>query len=185
MRGRGHGSCAARPARRDLPAIPVLPLIIAVVVLAALAATMAGPRPAAAAARVQWSATQPPVNETHIFEGGVNRRGKPVGFHSRPGGRDPQHARVVQVLRPPNRYGVYEAQVEIDRPYGGGSVGKRSTFYPDTLDRAAVVTAILAAYAHRQPGGGGERFRGPSGLGFTIEGYLLDDGSINTAYPVY
>lgn len=213
MRERSHGSCAARPKRRAvlrlppalaralptpaspaeqampalrlIQALPALPVIIAIVVLAALAAAIAGPRHAAAAAAIQWSPTRPPVNETHIFEGGVNRRGKPVGFHSRPGGRDPQHARVVRILRPPNRYGVYEAQVEIDRSYGGGAVSKRSTFYPDSLDRAAVVSAILAAYAHRQPGGDDERFRGPSGLGFTIEGYLLDDGSINTAYPIY
>jgi hypothetical protein len=161
--------------------LPVLALA-----LAALAVAVLGPPGAAAAAAVQWSPTRPPVNETHIFEGGVNRRGKPVGFHSRPGGRDPQHARVVRVVRPPNRFGVYEAQVEIERPYGGGWVSKRSTFYPDGLDRAAVVAAIVAAYTHRQPGGGrDEPFRGPSGLGFTIEGYLLDDGSINTAYPIY
>jgi hypothetical protein len=26
-----------------------------------------------------------PVDEAHLFEGEINRRGKPVGFHSRPG----------------------------------------------------------------------------------------------------
>ncbi len=133
-----------------------------------------------------WSATTPRVNRTHIFQGGVNRRGKPVGFHSRPGGRDPAQAHVVRVLRPANDLGVYEALVEITDPRGyGGAVRKRSTFYPDRLDHAAVVAAILNAWNHREPGDGGERFRGPSGLGFTIEGYVLDDGSINTAYPLY
>jgi Bacterial EndoU nuclease len=133
-----------------------------------------------------WSATTPRVNRTHIFQGGVNRRGKPVGFHSRPGGIDPAQAHVVRVLRPANDLGIYEALVEITDPRGyGGSVRKRSTFYPDRLGHAAVVAAILNAWNHRQPGDGGERFRGPSGLGFTIEGYVLDDGSINTAYPIY
>lgn len=162
---------------------------MAVAVLAAwvLAAAFAlgGLLPAAHAARgggIEWSATSPRVNQTHIFEGGVNRRGKPVGFHSRPGGRDPAHAHVVRVLRQPNAVGVYEALVEIDR--GGGTVRKRSTFYPDHLDRTAVVAAILNAW-HNRTSESGELFRGPSGLGFTIEGYLLDDGSINTAYPLY
>jgi hypothetical protein len=149
------------------------------------------------AAPIEWSATSPRVNLTHIFQGGVNRRDKPVGFHSRPGGRDPAEARVVRVLRPPNRFGVYEALVEIAPPAGSADerwLVKRSTFYPDRLDRAAVLAAILNAFQHREAGGGAGgdggagadyRFRGPSGLGFTVEGYLLDDGSVNTAYPIY
>jgi hypothetical protein len=137
---------------------------------------------------IDWSATSPRVNLTHIFQGGVNRRHKPVGFHSRPGGHDPAAARVVRVLRSANRFGVYEALVEIAPPAGSRDerwLTKRSTFYPDRLERAAVVAAILNAFQHREVGGGGDRFRGPSGLGFTIEGYLLDDGSVNTAYPIY
>ena len=132
---------------------------------------------------VEWSATQPPVNETHIFQGGINHRGRPVGFHSRPGGADPPHARVVRVVRPPDRLGVYEAEVEIEDVKTGRWLGKRSTFYPDRLDRAAVVAAVLHAYAGRGAQDG-MRFRGPSGLGFSIEGYLLADGRINTAYPL-
>ena len=164
----------------------------AVTLVAGLAMAAASSRSHGRGPAIEWSATTPRVNETHIFQGGVNRRGKPVGFHSRQNGRDPAQARVVRILRPPNRYGVYEALVEI-APYPGADadwVRKRSTFYPDALDRAAVVAAIVNAYQHRQRDGGGndgggERFRGPSGLGFTIEGYLLDDGSINTAYPIY
>jgi hypothetical protein len=133
--------------------------------------------------RVEWSATQPPVNETHIFQGGVNHRGRPVGFHSRPGGVDPPHARVVRVVRPPDRLGVYEAEVEIEDVQAGRGLGKRSTFYPDRLDRAAVIAAIVHAYAGRGAQDG-MRFRGPSGLGFNIEGYLLAGGRINTAYPL-
>lgn len=133
--------------------------------------------------RSRWSRTSPAVNESHIFFGEVNKRGKPVGFHSRPGGRDPQGARVVRIVDRPNRRGVYTAEVEI-RNGEGRWLRKRSTFFPDQMDRAAVLAAVLNAYQGRTTGNA-DKFRGPSGKGFTIEGWLLDDGRINTAYPVY
>ncbi|MEA2600578.1 MAG: hypothetical protein QOF89_1570 [Acidobacteriota bacterium] len=129
----------------------------------------------------EWSRTSPPVNVTHIFEGEINKRGKPVGFHSRPGGRDPQGARLVRVVERPNRAGVYTAEVEIRS--GSEWLDKRSTFYPDGLSRAAVIQAVLHAFEERTTGGS-ERFRGPSGRGFTIEGFY-QNGRINTAYPIY
>ena len=128
----------------------------------------------------EWSRTSPPVNVTHIYEGEINKRGKPTGFHSRPGGKDPANARVVRVTDRPNRAGVYTAEVEIRS--GSQWLPKRSTFYPDRLDREAVITAVLNAFQKRS--GGGEKFRGPSGQGFTIEGYF-QNGRINTAYPIY
>ncbi len=185
--GGARGAGGAGMARVGLAALMMAALVATAGCGRAGSANAAAARGAARAADEAdrgWSATQPPINRTHIFHGGVNRRGKPVGFHSRPGGQDPEGSRVVRVLRPANDLGVYEAQVEITDPQAG-SVRKRSTFYPDRLDHAAVVAAILNAWNHRQPGEGGERFRGPSGLGFTIEGYTLDDGSINTAYPLY
>jgi len=129
----------------------------------------------------EWSPTSPPVNVTHIFEGEINSRGKPVGFHSRPGGRDPQAARLVRVVDRPNRAGVYNAEVEILS--GSDWLPKRSTLYPDRLDRNAVIQAALHAFAARTTGDA-EKFRGPSGQGFTIEGYY-QNGRINTAYPIY
>jgi len=129
----------------------------------------------------EWSATSPPVNVTHIFEGEINARGKPVGFHSRPGGRNPQGARVVRIVDRPNRAGVYTAEVEIRS--GPDWLPKRSTLYPDRLDRNAVIQAALHAFAGRTTGDA-EKFRGPSGLGFTIEGYY-QNGRINTAYPLF
>jgi len=129
----------------------------------------------------EWSRTSPPVNVTHIFEGEVNGRGKPVGFHSRPGGRDPRGARVVRIVDRPNRAGVYTAEVEIRS--GADWLPKRSTLYPDRLSRDAVIQAALHAFAARTTGGS-EKFRGPSGQGFTIEGYY-QNGRINTAYPIF
>jgi hypothetical protein len=130
---------------------------------------------------VEWSSTDPPINVTHIFAGQINKRGKPVGFHARPGGRNPPGARVLRVLDGPNRAGVYTADVEIRD--GGRWLGKNSTLYPDALSRQEVIAAILHAFRERGDGGG-EKFRGPSGRGFTIEGYF-QNGRINTAYPIF
>ncbi|HEV2856392.1 MAG TPA: EndoU domain-containing protein [Thermoanaerobaculia bacterium] len=160
---------------------------IAVLILGALLLMMGGEVSARSSRRrpeEAWSRTSPPVNLTHIFEGEINKRGKPVGFHSRPRGRDPANARVVRVVDRPNRAGVYTAEVEIRS--GGRWLEKRSTFYPDRMDRDAVVQAVLNAFANRASGRGGssEKFRGPSGRGFTIEGYY-QNGRINTAYPIF
>lgn len=125
----------------------------------------------------------PRIDAEHIFAGNINRRGKPVGYHSRPGGRDPVNSRVVRVLRGPSALGLYEARVEIRARPGSPWLEKRSTFYPDRLSRDQVLAAIENAYRQRTTGRA-ERFRGPSGLGFTIEGYHRD-GFINTAYPLY
>lgn len=130
--------------------------------------------------RAEWSATDPPVNVSHIFEGQINKRGKPVGFHSRPGGRNPANARVVRVLDGPNRAGVYTADVEIRA--GNQWLGKTSTLYPDAMSRGEVIEAVLHAFRSRTSGSS-ERFRGPSGHGFTIEGYF-QNGRIDTAYPI-
>jgi len=131
--------------------------------------------------RQELSRTSPPVNLTHVFEGEINRRGKPVGFHSRPGGKNPAGARVTRVVDGPNRLGVYVAEVEIRD--GSRWLSKRSTFYPDRMNRDAVVQAILQAYKNRTTGNA-ENFRGPSGRGFTIQGWH-HNGRINTAHPIY
>jgi len=130
----------------------------------------------------EWSDTEPAINLEHVFEGQINRRGKPVGFHSRPGGTDPAGARLVRRVSGPNALGVYIAEVEIRN--GSRWLKKTSTFYPDKLSRDEVVAAILHAWEERREMGDG-KFQGPSGTGFTIQGYTLDDGGINTAHPIY
>ncbi len=131
----------------------------------------------------EWSDTRPAVNLEHIFEGQVNRRGKPVGFHSRPGGENPAGARVARVIDEANKAGVYTADVEI-RNDSGRWLRKRSTMFPDRLGREEVLAAILEAWNEREETRG-NLFRGPSGEGFTIEGRTLDNGDINTAYPIF
>lgn len=125
-----------------------------------------------------WSDTRPSINLTHIFAGEINRRGRPVGFHSRPEGADPSGSGMVRLIDRPNHAGVYTAVVWIGRR----DWTKFSTFYPDRLTRPMVIKAILSAF--RRGRRHGVRFSGPSGYGFTVEGYV-QNGRISTAYPLY
>lgn len=130
----------------------------------------------------KWSETDPNINLWHIFEGEINRSGKPVGFHSRPGGADPVNARIVSVRDQPNRAGVYTATIEIRD--GGQWKSKFSSFFPDSLDRQQVIDAVLHAYRNSDDQRA-QPFEGPSGLGFTVQGYTSSRGGINTAFPVF
>ncbi|HHQ4526205.1 TPA: EndoU domain-containing protein, partial [Aeromonas veronii] len=53
----------------------------------------------------------PKINHEHIFHGEINKRGKTVGFHHEPSAEG--HARVVEVISPPNASGVYRGKVEV------------------------------------------------------------------------
>ncbi len=88
---------------------------------------------------------------------------------------------MIRVLDGPNAVGVYVAKVQIRDPRTGRWLEKTSTLFPDSLSREEVLTAIRKAQREAQ---GSEPFRGPSGLGFTIEGYF-QDGKIATAYPIF
>lgn len=134
--------------------------------------------------RSQWSRTTPEINLSHLFNGEINARGKPVGFHSRPGGKDPQGARVSKQLAGPNRYGVYTARVAIQDSNNRQWKEKFSTFFPDSMDRQQVIDTVLHAWRHRTPGKH-QPWQGPSGQGFAIQGYLNQRGNINTAFPLF
>ena len=130
----------------------------------------------------KWSDTRPADNLHHVFEGEINRKGKPVGYHSRPGGRDADGARIVNIRDQPNRAGVYTANIEIRD--GNQWKQKFSSFFPDSMSEQEVVDMIVKAYnnssnKNKQP------WQGASGLGFDIQGYTLSKGDINTAFPVY
>lgn len=132
----------------------------------------------------KWSDTNPRINLKHIFSGEINRRGKPTGYHSRPGGDDPASARIKSISKRANKAGVYTAQVEIKDPDSGQWKQKFSSIFPDTLSHQAVIDAILYAYKNRDKGKD-TPWSGPSGLGFQINGYTNRDGSINTAFPIF
>lgn len=130
----------------------------------------------------QWSKTNPNINMWHVFEGEINRSGKPVGFHSRPNGQDPAGARLVAIRDKPNRAGVYTATIEIRD--GNQWKSKFSSFFPDSMSRNEVTSAVVNAYKNSRDSKA-QPFEGPSGLGFTIQGYTSGRGGINTAFPVY
>lgn len=130
----------------------------------------------------QWSDTNPEINLWHVFEGEINRSGKPVGYHSRPGGQDPANARIKSIRDKPNRAGVYTATIEIRD--GNQWKNKFSSFFPDDMSRDDVVDAVLNAY-NNSNNPNAQPFEGPSGLGFTIQGYTSGRGGINTAFPVF
>lgn len=130
----------------------------------------------------QWSDTSPNINLWHVFEGEINRSGKPVGYHSRPGGQDPANARVVSVRDNPNRLGVYTARVAIRD--GNDWKEKNSSFFPDKLSNDEVIDIVLNAYRNSD-NPNAQPFEGPSGLGFRIQGYTSNRGGINTAYPIF
>jgi len=139
-------------------------------------------RPATTAKLPHWSDTDPEINLWHVFEGEINRKGKPTGFHARPGGQDPANARVVSIKDKPNKAGVYTANIEVRD--GRQWKSKFSSFFPDSLSQQQVIDIIVHAYSNskdprRQP------WSGPSGMGFQVQGYTSSRGGINTAFPVY
>lgn len=130
----------------------------------------------------QWSQTSPAVNQWHIFDGEINHKGKPVGFHSRPAGQNPSNARVKHIKSKANRAGVYTANIEIRD--GNRWLHKFSSFFPDSMSQQEVLAAVLHAYKNsKNPRA--QPWRGPSGHQFQIQGYTLSKGDINTAFPVY
>ncbi len=140
-----------------------------------------------------WSKTEPPINLSHIFAGEINKKGKAVGFHARSFGRDPKGAYLSQLISGPNPLGVYTASSEIyDAKEERWKRKAFSSFFPDILSRKQVVNLILKAYKAGRADKRG-KWRGDSGAGFRIEGWLCPKdgtptcpkGAINTAYPIY
>jgi len=130
----------------------------------------------------KWSDTSPNINMHHIFDGEINRRNKPTGFHSRPNGQDPANARVVRIKDKPNRYGVYTADIEVL----DGTQWKRkfSSFFPDELSHDEVLDVILHAY-NNSDNKDAAPWEGPSGAGYRVQGYTSRQGGINTAFPIF
>ena len=128
----------------------------------------------------QWSSTTPEINLWHVFDGEINRKNNPTGYHSRPGGIDAANARLVSIKDKPNQAGVYTAEIEIRD--GDRWKPKFSSFFPDSLSQQEVIKAILHAYSKSSKQ---QQWEGPSGLGFTIQGYTTNRGGINTAFPLY
>jgi hypothetical protein len=129
-----------------------------------------------------WSDTIPKINLTHIFCGEINKRWKPVWFHSRPWWKDPITARLKQLIY--KKGNLYRWNVQIYDFVEEKRKTKFSSFFPDSYTMEEVINVILYAYKHKY-WQKWLKFRWPSGKWFDIEGYILPDWKINTAYPVF
>ncbi|PZO36227.1 MAG: hypothetical protein DCF19_22020 [Pseudanabaena frigida] len=126
------------------------------------------------------------INQVHIFQGEINRKGLAVGYHHRPNGKDSNNAKMVKLTGLPNSQGVYIGRVEIRNPANGQWVSKlsSSTFFPDRFSQAQVLSEIQGAFASANKTK--EPWQGTSPSGLKIEGYYNKaTNTITTAYPIY
>jgi len=131
----------------------------------------------------KWSNTSPEINLHHVFEGEINRKGRPTGYHSRPGGVDADGAKIIRITDGPNSLGIYTAVIAI-RDGNQWKEKQLSSFFPDSMSPDEVIAAIVNAYKN-SANQNSQPWRGPSGLGFDIQGYTTSRGGINTAFPLY
>ena len=126
------------------------------------------------------------INQAHIFQGEINRRGLAVGYHHRLNGIDGNNARMSKLTGMPNRRGVYTGRVEIRRVTNGEWVSKvsGSSFFPDLWSREKVLSEIRGAFNASDKNK--EPWQGTSPSGLQIQGYYnKSTNTITTAYPIY
>ncbi len=146
-----------------------------------------------------WSSTNPQINLHHIFCGEWDsRRSRPKGFHSRPNGVSPNTVGSFQISQSPNSQGIYGA----NWGYAGYSgQTKFSTMFPDRCTQQQVTNSISYASSNRTscpsnapnwawcgssaPSANAAQYcNGDDGSIFTVAGAYLNDGRINTAFPL-
>ena len=126
------------------------------------------------------------INQTHILQGEINKKGLAVGYHHRLNGKDSNNARMIKLTGIPNAQGIYTGRVEIRNPTTGKWVSKLSgsTFFPDRWSQEQVLSEIRGAFNTVNPPTEFWKATSPSGL--KIEGYYSQStNTITTAYPVY
>ncbi|MEM1426855.1 MAG: EndoU domain-containing protein [Cyanobacteria bacterium P01_H01_bin.130] len=145
-----------------------------------------------------WSrfGSGPQVNQAHVFCGEFSN-GRPKGFHSRPGGRNPGTIASLQVTQSPNRQGVYGIRWSHT---GNPQRAKFSTMFPDRCSTGQVLNSVRYAAGNRYqcpsgapswawcgpsaPASGGDYCRGTDGARFTVAGAFTRRNDINTAFPL-
>ncbi|WP_085905486.1 EndoU domain-containing protein [Kiloniella majae] len=129
------------------------------------------------------------VNRKHIFCGEVKKK-KAKGFHSRPGGDNPetvdtstagitQYRVVVDGVEVAT--GLYNLTNFDITDNGVTAVKAISTMFPDHCSYNDVLTAIANA---SNGDDSGPTCRTLQGADFPIQVYYLGDGRINTAFPI-
>lgn len=117
----------------------------------------------------------------HIFEGELTKRGA-SGYHVDT--IDETIGKIIEGTKtPPNKYGVYEAQVEVNGVLKVTNDGK-STFFPDDWDSQKIIDSINEAYANKVFDKG-NIYVGKLNSGMEIEMYIGKDGKIISAFPKF
>jgi Bacterial EndoU nuclease len=151
------------------------------------------------AALAQWTG-HPPVNQVHVFCGEW-KHDMPRGFHSRPGGLDPETVVRFMITQPANAQGIYGGSWSYaGQPYPP----KFSTMFPDACSMQQVLNSIVYAARHRTrcpPNAPRWAACGPNrppsaaqhagsfcdandGTGFMIAIARLRNGHVNSAFPL-
>jgi hypothetical protein len=181
------------------PALHVAWIALAVLVAAA---TFASPVESGmeCAGMSHWSATNPPINQQHVFCGEWNsRKNRPAGFHSRPAGENPATIGTLTITQSPNAKGLYGVRWTYD---GHPDRAKFSTMFPDTCGRDQVLRSIVYAVNHpwacpdgaprwatcgpnKPPEDNPDYCEAADGSLFTIAfAALRDSNNVNTAFPI-
>lgn len=113
----------------------------------------------------------------HIFDGEVLKNGKANGFHYE--GLPDSKGKVVENIDPPNEYGVYRANIEVD----GVPKKPKSTFFPKEWTPQQVIDATNQAFNNKEVYKN-NRYRGETDSGMVIEMIIKND-KIVSAYPLY
>ena len=142
----------------------------------------------------------PQVNQAHVFCGEW-KQNAPGGFHSRPGGLDPDSVTRFTIIQPANAKGIYGGSWS----YAGHPRSlKFSTMFPDACSMPQVLNSIVYTATHpsRCPAnaphwavcgpnrptstveGAGPFCAANDGTIFLIALAKLSDGRVNTAFPL-
>jgi len=147
-----------------------------------------------------WSATNPPVNQQHVFCGEWNKRkNRPAGFHSRPASENPATVDTLKITQQPNARSLYGVRWSYA---GHPDREKFSSMFPDTCNRDQILKSIVYAVKHpkacpkgapgwakcgpNKPKQGGQAYCEASDNSiFTIAfATLKNSNKVNTAFPL-
>lgn len=194
-----HKMKTTTPRRKVAKLINILGLFMATVAIFVFAASEPG-KASNCLNSSHWVAAynNRQVNHTHIFCGELNQRGRLVGFHSRPGGRNPATVARFNITQPANSQGIYAGEWTYQ---GSSQATKFSTMFPDRCTPTQVINSIAHAADNRiscpsnapnwawcgynSPSGGDNRFcQANDGSQYVVVGATNSDGKINTGFPL-
>lgn len=117
----------------------------------------------------------------HILEGEINKNGEAVGFHFE--NVPTKKGNVISGTRTePNKFGVYEAEVEVEGVKKRSNRGT-SSFFPIHWNAQEVVDAINEAY-NSKVYLSGNTYEGMTDEGIVIRMYLDQNEQIISAFPI-